>query len=53
MVREEKVDGEPAFRCDVCGSHYREEETAKLCEEYCLDHDASSPAITARSLDHW
>lgn len=53
MVREEVVDDESAFRCDVCGSHYREESMAELCEAYCEEHDESNPAITARSLEHW
>lgn len=47
MVTEE--DG--LYRCEECGLHYREEETAAECETYCREHNACNTDIIKQSVD--
>jgi hypothetical protein len=51
MVSEEDFAGKGSYKCDDCGFHYAERETAERCEEFCRKNGACSGDITKNSLE--
>lgn len=51
MVREERFEGDDAFRCGECGLHYTERETAERCEAFCREQGACSTAIVQAAVE--
>lgn len=39
------------FQCPECGLHYRQQEIAKQCEEFCKAHNACSIEIMRHSIE--
>jgi hypothetical protein len=48
MVNEVEKRGLMVYVCELCGSTYRDLETAERCERYCYSHGHSSRDITQR-----
>ncbi len=40
------------FQCPVCKLHYRSEELAKQCAQFCKTYHGCSLEITRQSIDH-
>jgi hypothetical protein len=51
MTTETEHEGETAYRCDDCGMHYKNQETAEKCEEYCREHGLCNSEITEKSME--
>ena len=50
MVSEKKHDGGAIYLCDLCGLGYREQKTARRCEEWCAAHQSCSLEITRNAV---
>lgn len=51
MVIEEQFDGQDAYKCEACGFHYADKETAAECEDFCETHNSCSTELTKQSLE--
>ncbi len=51
MVEKEEFEGQEAYRCEACGFHYSERETAERCEEFCETREGCSTEITAKAVE--
>lgn len=47
MVKAEKG----AYRCGICGLHYKEIQMALKCEEWCSRNRSCNVEITSKSLE--
>ncbi|MEK7561626.1 MAG: hypothetical protein AAB541_02080 [Patescibacteria group bacterium] len=45
------LDKKRQFRCSECGLHYRQQQIAKQCEEYCKTHNACSIEIMRYAIE--
>lgn len=45
------MSSDKVFQCPECGLHYRDQATAKVCEEFCRANQACDPEITKRSVE--
>lgn len=43
---------EQIYECPECRMHYRNQEIAKQCEEFCKTHKMCNLEITKHSLEH-
>lgn len=39
------------YRCEACGLCYSDRSVAGECEEFCREHNACNPEITALAVD--
>lgn len=51
MVVQEKFDGEDSFKCEECGFHFRKENLAEKCENYCKEKSMCNSKITEKALE--
>ncbi|MFB6207853.1 MAG: hypothetical protein ABEJ69_00735 [Candidatus Nanohaloarchaea archaeon] len=51
MVYKEKFEGEMSYKCEACGFHYRNRETAEKCEKHCKQYNACNMEITSESIE--
>ena len=51
MVVKEKFEGQESFRCEECGFHFEEEDTAERCENYCRKKGMCNSEITKKALE--
>ncbi len=40
------------YQCPECGLHYRQQQIAKQCEEYCKTHNACSMEIASHAVEN-
>lgn len=45
-------DKDQIYQCPECGLHYRSEEIAKQCEEFCKKHKACSMEIAPHAIEN-
>lgn len=50
MVWVKNVGMKPVFVCAVCGSGYKDAETAIKCEVYCQENKSPSPEISKKAI---
>ena len=50
MVHEVEKSKLTLFACELCGSAYKDLETAERCEQYCYSHGRSSRDIIQRAV---
>jgi hypothetical protein len=41
-----------SFQCEVCGFHYKDEETARRCETWCREHKSCNLDITKYAIEN-
>jgi uncharacterized Zn finger protein len=51
MVQSLIKSGKTVFKCEDCGLLYRDELTARKCEEFCSTHNACSIEITKQAIN--
>ncbi len=39
------------YQCSECGLHYKNEETAKKCKAWCIEHKSCNLEITRHSVE--
>ncbi|MDY6789374.1 MAG: hypothetical protein SVV03_05445 [Candidatus Nanohaloarchaea archaeon] len=51
MVVKEQFEGDEAYKCEDCGFHYSDKETAEKCEDYCKQHSGCSSKLAQKALE--
>lgn len=51
MVRKEEFEGEESYKCENCGFHFRDRETAEKCERHCEMYNACGNEIVRESIE--
>lgn len=49
--KQKTVNDREPFQCPECGLHYRNQEIAKQCEEFCRTNNACSMEITQHAVE--
>jgi hypothetical protein len=50
MVRPEKFEEREIFVCEACDLGYADEETAKACEEWCIERNSCNLEIIRKAV---
>lgn len=46
------MNNEKTYKCEDCGLHYKDEQLAKDCYDFCTKNHACSVKITSKSIEH-
>lgn len=52
MVKIEEKDTEKLYQCEICGFHYRDEETAQKCEAWCKEYNSCNTEIIKLAIEN-
>lgn len=52
MVAEIKKDDQELYQCEACDLHYRYQELAEKCEQWCREHNSCNLEITAHAEEN-